>query len=100
MSSLTITTVSVARATANDWLMNHLPDRFAAGVPEYIRALRGWRVPVWLSYPLLEPLGPVGELVVDETGGGVLTHTAIDEMKERALSLSERHREQIEAPLP
>lgn len=99
MSTVTITTVQAARATANDWLLSHLPDRFAAGVPEYEEGLRGWRISVWLSYPQTEPLGPVGELVIGEASGGVASHTAIDEMKARALSLYEQRREQIEAPL-
>lgn len=99
MPSLTITTVQSARATANDWLLSNLPDRFAAGIPEYEESFQGWRISVWLSYPQMEPLGPVGELVIDEASGGVASHTAIAEMKARALSLYEQHREQIEAPL-
>jgi len=99
MSSATITTVQAARATANDWLLSNLADRFAAGVPEYEESLQGWRILVWLAYPQMGPLGPVGELVIDEASGSVASHTAIDEMKARALSLYEQHREQIEAPL-
>lgn len=99
MSSLVITTVSAARATANDWLVSHLPDRFASGIPEYEQSLQGWRIPVWLSYPQLDSLGPVGELVVDEATGEVRDHTSIAVMKERAISLYEQHRDEIEAPL-
>lgn len=99
MSSLTISTVQSARATANDWLLSNLPDRFAAGIPEYDQSLQGWRILVWLSYPKMEPLGPVGELIIDEVSGGVASHTAIGEMKTQALFLYEQHREQIEAPL-
>lgn len=93
-----ITTVSEARAAANDWLISRLPDRFAAGSPEHDRSLHGWRIPVWLSYPQLEPLGPVGELVIDEATGEVRDHTAINVMKERATLLYEQHRDEIEAP--
>ena len=99
MSSLVITTVSAARATANDWLVSHLPDRFAAGIPEYDQTLQGWRISVWLSYPQLESLGPVGELVIDEATGGVRDHTSINVMKAQAISLYEEHRDEIEAPL-
>ena len=99
MSSLVIATVIEARTTANEWLSTHLPDRFAAGIPEYDERLSGWRIPVWLSYPQLEPLGPVGELVIDEASGSVLAATPVDEMRERALRLYAQHREQIEAPL-
>ena len=99
MSSLAITTVLEARITANEWLMSHLPDRFAAGIPEHDRSTSGWRVPIWLSYPQLEPLGPVGELVIEESTGTVLVSTPIDDMKDRATKLYEQHRDQIEAPL-
>jgi hypothetical protein len=98
MSTVAITNVREARTTANEWLISHLPDRFAAGIPEYDHDLRGWRIPVWLSYPGLEPFGPLGELIVDESGT-VSTHTPIDEMKDRALRLYEQHRDQIDAPL-
>ena len=67
--------------------------------PKYEQSLQGWRINVWLSYPQLDPLGPVGELVIDEATGGVRDHTAIAVMKERALSLFEQHRDEIEAPL-
>ena len=99
MPSLTTTTVTAARAIANEWLLSHLPDRFAGGIPEDDQSPPGWRIPVWLSYPQLESLGPVGELVIDEESRGVMSRTAIDEMKERALKLYEQHRAQIEAPL-
>ena len=99
MSSVAITTVLEARAIANDWLINHLPDRFAAGMPELDSGLSGWRAPVWLSYPQLEPLGPVGEIVIDEASGDVREYTPLDQMKNRALELYEQHREQIEANL-
>jgi hypothetical protein len=77
MSSLVVTTVTAARAMANDWLVSHLPDRFAAGVPEYDQSAQGWRIPVWLSYPQLDPLGPIGELVVDEATGERQTWTIV-----------------------
>src|SRR5436190_23083499 len=62
--SLNITAALEARATANEWLISHLPDRFAAGIPEYDDGLAGWRIAVWLAYPGLEPLGPMGDLIV------------------------------------
>lgn len=94
MSSSAITTILEARVIANGWLISHLPDRFAAGIPEYDYDLRGWRIPVWLSYPGLEPLGPLGELVVDESGTAS-THTPVHEMKDRALKLYEQHRDEV-----
>lgn len=83
----------------NAWLITHLPDRFAAGVPDYDPTQGGWRIPVWLSYPGLEPLGPVGELLVDAVSGDVRTHPSIADMKARALQLYEHRRAQIEVPL-
>lgn len=99
MATLVITTVADARAAANEWLITHLPDRFAAGIPAYDHTCTGWRIPVWLSYLHLEPLGPVGELTIDALRGEVQTHTPIADMKERAQKLYEQHREHIEAPL-
>lgn len=78
---------------ANDWLISNLADRFTAGIPEYDQGLQGWRIPVWLSYLLLKPLGSVGEIVIDEKSGVVVSHTPFDELKARALSLYEQHRE-------
>lgn len=98
MSSLTITTILEARAAANEWLISHLPDRFTSGIPKYDGSLFGWRVPVWLSYPGLESFGPLGEVVVDQSGT-VVTHTPPEEIRDRATKLYEEHREQIEAPL-
>jgi len=99
MAIRVISTVSEARATANAWLITNLPDRFAAGIPEYDPTRNGWRIPVWLSYPDLEPLGPVGELFVDAVSGDVHAHTPIADMKALALQLYERNRAYIEAPL-
>ena len=99
MTVSVITTVSEARAAANEWISTYLPDRFAAGIPDYDQTQTAWRIPIWLSYPQLAPLGPVGELIVDATSGDVKTHTPIENMKDRALKLYEQHRERIEAPL-
>ncbi|PYT10208.1 MAG: hypothetical protein DMF60_00775 [Acidobacteria bacterium] len=98
MSTLNITAALEARATANEWLISHLRDRFAAGTPEYDAGLAGWRIAVWLAYPGLEPLGPTGEMIVDDRGT-VRTHTPLDEMRGRAIELYQQHRDQIEAPL-
>ena len=99
MSSLAISTVLEARSLASDWLLSHLPDRFAAGIPEHDENQAAWRIPVWLSYPQLEPLGPVGELILDEATGALRDHTPIDQMKAEAIRIYDQHRERIEAPL-
>jgi hypothetical protein len=79
-------------------LLDHLPDRFAAGIPTYDTTLHGCRVPVWLAYPHMAPLGPIGALQMDAQQGVVTTHTTLVEMKERAWKLYEQHRAQIDAP--
>jgi hypothetical protein len=99
MATGAITTIIAARTAANDWLSAHLPDRFAAGIPTYDAARTAWQIPIWLAYPYLEPLGPVGELLIGAERGDVRAHTPIAEMKERAWKLYEQRREQIDAPL-
>ena len=99
MATHVIPPVAEARAAANAWLMDHLPDRFAAGIPSYDVLHRGWRIPVWLAYPGLAPLGPVGELRVDAVSGDLQAHTPLTQMKTQALHLYDQYRAAIDAPL-
>jgi hypothetical protein len=99
MATHVIPTVADARAAANVWLLDHLPDRFAAGIPVYEPANETWYIPVWLSYPGVAPLGPVGALGVDAVSGEVQTHTPLVQMKMQALALYDQHRAAIDAPL-
>ena len=46
MATHVIPTVAEARAAANAWLIDHLPDRFAAGIPAYDPPREGWRIPI------------------------------------------------------
>lgn len=98
MATHVLPTVADARATANVWLLDHVPDRFAAGIPVYDSGHETWRIPVWLAYPGLAPLGPVGELGVDAVSGEVQTHTPLVQMKTQALALYEQHRAAVDAP--
>jgi hypothetical protein len=100
MPSIAITTVLEARQSANGWLIDHLPDRFAAGIPWHDEKIGVWHIPVWLSYPQLEPLGPVGEIILDDVTGNVCEFTPIDKMKQQALVIYDQHRDEIEAALP
>jgi hypothetical protein len=100
MATRVVPTVGEARVAANAWLIDQMPDRFAAGIPEYDSVQQGWRIPVWLAYPDHAPLGPVGELLVDAVSGAVQAHTPLAEMKARALQLYDQHRATIDAPLP
>ena len=99
MATRVIPTVAAARAAANAWLIDHLPDRFAAGGPVYDPPHEAWRIPVWLAYPGLAPLGPVGELFVDAVNGEVQTSTSLAQMKMQALRLYDQHRATIDASL-
>jgi hypothetical protein len=56
-------------------------------------------VSVVLTYAVVGPLGEVGEVLVSAGAEEVVSHTPVDEMKERARALFEQHSEQIEAPL-
>lgn len=99
MSTVAVPTISEARAYASEWLSSHLPDRFAAGIPVHDFRNGKWHVPVWLSYPGLEPFGPVGELLLDDATGEIRGHTPLDELKARALEIYRLNKESIEAPL-
>ena len=87
MATHVIPTVAEARAAANAWLIDHLSDRFAAGIPAYDPPREGWRISIWLAYPGLAPLGPVGELFVDAVSGEGQAHTPLAEMQTQALRM-------------
>jgi hypothetical protein len=89
-----------AEAAASLFLSDHLPDRLAAGDPRLDSQAGVWRVPVLLAYPIIGSVGEVGEVMVSGQTGEILSHTTVDEMLARARALYERHREQIEAPVP
>ncbi len=86
-----------AQAAANLFLSDRLPDRFTADQPELNPAGELWRVPVILSYPFVGPLGEVGEILVNAGSEAVVSHTPLDEMRDKAQSLYEAHRDEVEA---
>ncbi|MGH9855659.1 MAG: hypothetical protein ACREBD_37975 [Blastocatellia bacterium] len=86
-----------ARATANVFLLDHLPDRFCASDPHFDSAAQVWHVPVILAYPHIGSIGEVGEIVLNACCAEVLSHTPFAEMKARGLSLYEQNREKINA---
>lgn len=88
-----------AQGTANLFLSDHLGDRFLAVRPQLDEGGDVWRVPVLLTYAVVGPVGEVGEITVSAVNEEVVSHTPVEEMKERARALYEEHREQIEAPL-
>lgn len=89
-----------AQGAANLFLNDRLGDRFLAVRPQLDEGGDVWRVPVVLTYAVVGPVGEVGEIVVSAGTEEVVSHTPVEEMKERARALYEQHREQIEAPLP
>jgi hypothetical protein len=88
-----------AQGAANLFLSEHLGDRFLAVRPQLDEGGDAWRVPVMLTYAVVGPIGEVGEVLVSAGAEEVVSHTPVEEMKERARALYEQRREQIEAPL-
>lgn len=88
-----------AQGAANLFLSERLGDRFLAVRPQLDDGGDVWRVPVVLTYAVVGPLGEVGEILVSAGTDEVVSHTPVEEMKERARALYNQHREQIEAPL-
>ncbi len=89
-----------AQGAANLFLSERLGDRFLAVRPQLDEGGDVWRIPVVLTYAVVGPVGGVGEVVVSAGSEEIISHTPIEEMKERARALYEQRREQIEAPLP
>jgi hypothetical protein len=102
MSIKTAPTVTAleAQGVANLFLSDRLGDRFLAVRPQLDEGGDVWRVRVVLTYAVVGPVGEVGEVLVSAAGEEIVSHTPIDEMKERARALYEQRREQIEAPFP
>jgi len=93
-------TAMEAQAKASLFLSDRLPDRISASTPSFDEARAVWRVPVILAYPFLGALGQVGEVVVSATKAEVISATPVEDMLNAARSLGEKHRDEIEAPLP
>ena len=94
MSSNAQTHLEKTRVISRTMALHH-----PAGIPVYDPPHEAWRIPVWLSYPGVAPLGPVGELCVDAVSGEVQPHTPLAQMKTQALRLCDQHRATIDAPL-
>jgi hypothetical protein len=57
-------------------------------------------VVVVLTYAVVGPVSEAGEVSIRASNEKIVSHTPIDEMKERARAFHEKHREQTETPLP
>jgi hypothetical protein len=93
-------TAMEAQAEASLFLSDRLPDRVSASTPVLDEGTQVWRVPVILAYPFLGVLGQVGEVVIGAVKAEVISSTPVDEILEAARLLAEKHRNDIEAPLP
>jgi hypothetical protein len=87
-----LTTIEI-EAVANDWLDEHLSDRFVASRPILDGA--HWRVPVLLAYPGIV-VGQVGELWMS-VEGEVMNATDAETMKDHAQILARTNHAEIEA---
>lgn len=80
-----------ARASATDFLLDHVGNQLVAGKPhQMVSAVRAiWIVPVQLAYIHTGTLGSVGVVAVDEETGQVVGWTPIAQMKAASRQLRE-----------
>ncbi len=84
-----------AQALINDFISNSLPDRFTADRAELTD--NQWRVPVILAYPRIGFVGEVGEVFVNTDNGSIVSHTPLEQMKQKGMELYMANRDAIEA---
>ncbi len=84
---------------ANGFILEHLPDRFCAGIPRLLSfpARTIWATPILLSYPEIGPVGEVGFVAVDAELGNVVGWTPFAEIYKAAEKIYSDKRGQIEA---
>src|ERR1041384_6331807 len=85
-----------AQGAANLFLSDHLGDRFLAVRPQLDEGGDVWHLPVVLTYAVVGFIGKVGKILVSADSEEIVSHTPIEEMKERARALYEQHRDEIE----
>jgi hypothetical protein len=78
-----------AISEANGFILEHLPDRFCAGIPRLLSfpARTIWATPILLSYPEIGPVGEVGFVAVDAELGNVVGWTPFSEIYKAAEKL-------------
>jgi len=74
-----------AAATANEWLVSYVGDRFIAGRPPLDNRSEAWLIPILYVYPNEGPLGTVGEISVESVSGELSAHTTVEDIKRAAL---------------
>jgi hypothetical protein len=83
-----------AQGIANEFLSDCLPDRFTADQPVWAES--HWRVPVILAYPIVGPIGEVGEILIDAVQAQVIRHTPLAAMKQLGMELYIARQDEIE----
>lgn len=68
---------------------NDLPDRYWPQAPEHDATAGKWHVPIYLVHSNGEG-GPVGEVVIDEKTGVIVSHTPVDELRSKGRALAEQ----------
>ncbi len=66
---------------------NNLPDRYCPQEPILVQGANHWCVPIHLVYTSGKG-GPVGELVIDRKTGEVISHTPIEELTSKGMTLA------------
>lgn len=80
-----------AEATANEWLICYVGDRFLAGTPQLDAAVEVWHIPLLYLYPGQGALGEVGEMTVDAISGAIKNCPTIEQIKQQAMLLYQAH---------
>lgn len=91
--------LDTAITEANGFIIEHLPDRFCAGVPKMVEfAVRKvWAVPILLSYPEIGPVGEAGIVAVDAEMGTVVGWTPLEDVLKAAQDIYSARKDEIEA---
>lgn len=86
-----------AEAMANQWLLDNLPDRFAAGEAWLIESCHVWYVPIELTYPGLGSLGRVGEALISAFAGTLLSISDIGSIRQAGTELYSSYQDGLQA---
>ncbi|PSF32651.1 hypothetical protein C7H19_21210 [Aphanothece hegewaldii CCALA 016] len=97
MKTVPLDTAQQAQATANNFLSNHLGDRFSADQAILNKTGEVWQIPVILAYPVIGSIGQVGEIKISTSSNVIVFHTPIEDMKQVGLKLYESYHDDIQA---
>jgi hypothetical protein len=85
-----------ASARVNRFLLSQVGTNFAAGDPILDAAKAEWLAPILMITPGLV-VGQVGEAIVSQETLEIISHTSIEQIHAAAITLRERHKDEIEA---